>query len=170
MAYNDGMNVTWQIQDASGDTAPLTLNVPDLTDPQVTVLIANFVPTTAELVDAIINGKVIGASVSVNVNLAAATIKDAPIVGADVEEGAQFTFRSNVGAPTGMRIPTFDEAFGLETGEAVDTSATEVSDFIDLINDGYTYLTINAKFSDSHGNDIVAFQKAVDNFRPRGRR
>lgn len=163
MAFGDGIEATWSIEDAKGEVTSFGINFPETAD--VPTLLNNFIPTTAELFDKFINGKVVGAGATINVNLDGVVIKGAPILGSDVEEGASFSFRSSAGAPTNFRIPTLDETFGLETGDSVDTSVPAVQNFIDLIVDGYTFLVTNVKWSDSHGNDVIGFTKAKDAFR-----
>lgn len=163
MAYGDGVEATWSIEDAKADVTSFGINFPDTVD--IPTLLNSFIPTTAELIDKVIGGKFVGAGATINVDLTGVVIKDAPILGSDVEEGALFSYRSNAGAPTNFRLPTFDESMGLETGESVDTSVPAVAAFNGLVVDGYTYLATNVKWADSHGNDIVAFTKAVDAFR-----
>lgn len=163
MAFGDGIEATYSVEDAKGEVTSFGINFPETAD--VPTLLNNFLPTTAELIDNFINGKFVGAGATINVNLDGVVIKDSPIMGSDVEEGAFFSFRSTAGAPTTFRIPTFDEQYGLETGDSVDTSAAPVQAFIDLVIDGYTYLVTNVKWSDSHGNDVIGFTKAKDAFR-----
>lgn len=163
MAFGDGVDLSYSIRDAKGDATSFSISFPSTTD--VVVLRDNFAPTTAELLDPLIDGVIEDANASINVNLDGVDIKDAPIVGADVEEGATFSWRSTAGAPTTFRLPTFDETFGLETGLGVDTSNPDVDAFIQRIVNGDTQGLTTVRFADSHGNNISAFQKAVDNFR-----
>lgn len=167
MAFGDGIEATWSIEDAKGKVTSFGINFPETVD--VPTLVNNFIPTTAEMVDKVIGGKFVGASATINVSLDGVVIKDSPIPGSDVEEGAFFTFSSTEDAPTTFRIPTFDEQYGLETGDTVDTSAAPVQAFIDLIIDGYTFGIINVKWADSHGNDVIRFVRAKDSFRKRAR-
>lgn len=163
MAYGDGVQANWTVEDAKGKSSSVGMSLPASTD--IPVLINNFIPTTAELMDPIIDGKITGASASINVNLDGVTIKDAPIVGSDVEEGAVFSYRSTAGAPTTHRLPTFDETFGLETGRGVNTAAPAVDDLIQRIVVGDTQGLTTVRFADAHGNNVSAFQKAVEGFR-----
>jgi hypothetical protein len=163
MAFGDGIEATYSIEDAKGKVTSFGINFPETAD--VPTLLNNFIPTTAEIIDNFVGGKFVSAGATINVNLDGVVIKDSPILGSDIEEGAFFSFRSDAGAPTSFRIPTFDEQFGLETGDSVDTSAAPVQAFIDLIIDGYTFGIINVPWSDSHGNNVVGFTKAKDAFR-----
>lgn len=163
MAFNDGIEATWSVEDAKGAVTSFGVDFPNTTD--VPTLLNNFIPTTAELLDKVIDGKFVNAGATINVSLNGVVLKDAPILGSDVEEGATFSWLSSAGAPTVFRIPTFDETFGLETGDTVDTSAGPVAAFIGLIVDGYTYLATNVPWTDSHGNDIIGLTKAKGSFR-----
>ena len=167
MAFADGIDATWSVEDAKGKATSFGVSFPETTD--VPTLINNFIPTTAELVDKVINGKIVGAGAVINVSLDGVVLKDSPILGSDVEEGAIFTFYSTEDAPTTFRIPTFDETYGLATGDTVDTTAAPVAAFIALIVDGYTFGISHANWSDSHGNDVIRFGRAKDSFRKRGR-
>lgn len=163
MAFNDGVELSYSVRDAKGDATSFSIPFPASTD--VVVLRNSFAPSTAELIDPFIDGVIEDANASINVNLDGVDIKDAPIVGSDTEEGANFSFRSTAGAPTRFRIPTFDETFGLETGRGVDTAAPAVDDLIQRIVVGDTQGLTHVAFADSHGNAVSAFQKAIDNFR-----
>lgn len=163
MAYGDGVDLSYSIKDTKGKATSFSVQFPATAD--IVVLRDNFAPDTAVLLDEFIDGVITDASGTINVNLDGVAIKTAPILGADVEEGAVFSFRSTAGAPTTFRIPTIDETFGLETGDAVDTSAPAVDALIDRIIAGETVGLTNVRFSDSHGNNVSAFQKAVDGFR-----
>lgn len=163
MAFGDGIDLSYSIEDAKGEATSFSIQFPPTAD--VPVLVGAFAQETAQLLDDIVSGKIIAASATINVNLSGVTIKDAPILGSDVEEGATFSYRSTAGAPTTMRVPTIDESYGLETGRAVDTSAAAVDAFIQRIVNGDTQGLTTVRFADSHGNNIAAFQKAVDGFR-----
>lgn len=163
MAFNDGIDLSYQIEDIKGDITSFSIQFPSTAD--VVIMRDNFAPDTAVLLDEFIDGKINGATATINVNLDGVSIKDAPILGADVEEGAVFSFRSTAGAPTNFRIPTIDETYGLETGRAVDTSDPAIDAIIQRIVNGVTVGLTNVRFADSHGNNVSAFQKAVDGFR-----
>lgn len=168
MAFGDGVEGTWSIEDAKGKTGSFSVNFPDNVD--VPLVTGDFMESTAQLIDEIVDGKITGASASINVNLDGVTLKDAPIAGSDVEEGATFSFRSTAGAPTSMRLPTFDETFGLETGDAVDLSAEDVDDFVQRILEGDTQGLTTVRFADAHGNNVAALTRAQGNFRKSRRR
>lgn len=163
MAYGDGVELNYAISDAKGKATTFGMNFPGNVD--IPLLTGDFAPSTAEILDKIIDGKIEDASASINVNLNGVTLKTAPLPGCDIEEGAIFTFRSTVGAPTTMRIPTFDEEFGLETGDAVDLSAEPVDDFVQRIIQGDTQGATTVRWTDSHGNNVAGLTRAADSFK-----
>lgn len=162
MAFGDGVEGTFSIEDAKGKTGSFSVNFPDNVD--IPLVTGDFMPTTAQLIDEVIGGKITDASASINVNLDGVTLKDAPITGSDVEEGATFSFRSTAGAPTRFRLPTFDETFGLETGDAVDLAAPAVDDIVQRIIAGDTQGLTTVRFADAHGNNVSSLTRATGNF------
>lgn len=163
MAYGDNVSATWSVEDAKSAVSSFGMSFPETTD--IPLLRTNFIPTTAELLDGIINGVFVGASIRISVNLDGVTLKDAPVAGSDVEEGASFTFRSTEGGPTKVRLPGFTETFGLETGTAVDLSADPVDDFVQRVLEGDTQGLTTVRFADNRGNNVSGLVKAVGNFR-----
>lgn len=163
MAFGDGVEGIWSIEDAKGKITSFGVNFPDNVD--VPLVTGDFMRSTAALIDEFIDGKIVGSSASINVNLDGVTLKTAPITGSDVEEGATFSFRSTAGAPTVMRLPTFDETFGLETGSAVDLAAPDVDDFVQRIIAGDTQGATTVRFSDAHGNNVAALGRAKEQFK-----
>lgn len=168
MAFGDGIEGIISVSDAKGKSGSFSFNFPDNVD--IPLVTGDFLPSTAVLVDDVIGGKITGASASINVNLDGVTLKDAPITGSDVEEGATFSFRSTAGAPTSFRLPTFDESFGLETGDAVDLAAPAVDALVQRIIAGDTQGLTTVRFADSHGNNVSSITRAKGNFRKSRRR
>lgn len=163
MAYANGVNGTWSIEDAKGRVTSFGVNFPQNVD--VPLVTGDFMQTTAQLIDQFVDGKIVGANASIDVNLDGVTLKTAPISGSDVEEGASFSFRSIAGAPTIMRIPTFDETFGMNTGTSVDLTAVAVDDFVQRIIAGDTQGATTVRFSDAHGNNVAALARAQEKFK-----
>lgn len=161
MAYGDNVSATWSVEDLKAKPSSFSMSFPETTDIPV---LKEFIGTTAEIIDPIINTRFTGASIRISVNLDGVTLKDAPVMGSDVEEGATFTFRSTEGAPTKIRLPGFTETFGLETGTAVDLSAPAVDDFVQRILEGHTVIATNVRFSDNRGNNVSGLVKAKGNF------
>jgi hypothetical protein len=163
MVYNNGVQGIWNIEDAKGKSASVGINFPQNVD--IPLVTGDFMRSTAQLIDNFVDGRITGASASIAVNLDGVTLKNAPILGSDVEEGGLFSFRSVAGAPAIMRLPTFDETFGLETGSAVDLTAPDVDAFVDRIIAGDTQGATTVRFADAHGNNIAGLKKAEERFR-----
>jgi hypothetical protein len=163
MAWGDNVQGTWTVEDAKGKKSSFGVNFPAAVD--VPLVTGDFMRTTAQLLDEIVDGRITDASASIGVNLDGVTLKDAPISGSDVEESAIFSFRSTAGAPTIIRLPTIDETFGLETGEAVDLSAPDVNSFVQRVLEGDTQGLTTVRFSDAHGNNVSGLKRAEERFR-----
>lgn len=163
MAFGDGVNGSFIIEDTKGKRGSWGLSFPSNAD--VPAVTGNFMPSTAQLIDEVIDGKIVGANVSINVSLNGVTLKDAPMPNADVEEGAVFGFFSTAGAPTTFRIPTLDEQYGLDTGQSVDTSDPDIDALVQRIIEGDTQGLTTVRFADAHGNNVAGFKQAKDAFR-----
>ena len=180
MPYNEGVGLTYSVQDIKGKTSRFTINFPNTADVPAVGSYApydvgsapsdGFASSTAALLIPLILGRFVGASIGIGVNLSGVTLKGAPAQYTDVEEGARFSWRSTVGAPTGFRIPTFLETYGFDTGTAVNLSDPTVDDFVQRIIQGDTQGATTVRWSDSRGNNIAALIKAVESFTKSRRR
>lgn len=168
MAFGNQVDLSYAIEDAKGKTGTFIMHFPETTD--IPILKADFAQTTAQLIDPLVGGVIKRATSSIGVDLSGANLKISAIAGSDVEEGANFSFRSIVGAPTRFRIPTFDETFGLETGQAVDTSAVAVNDLVQRIIQGDTQGATTVRWADSRGNNVDNLISAKDSFVRRKRK
>lgn len=153
--------LVYSIQDAKGKTSNMKINFPVNVD---IGQLQSLAVDTATMVNNIIKGKIIDAGIGLAVDLSGATIRSAPDVNSDVEEGARFLWRSAVNAITGFRIPTFDEAKLLDGTKQVDLADTDVDAFVDRIIAGKTTGVVNASPSDDRGEDIEALESARESF------
>ena len=170
MAFGDQVDLTYSVEDAKGKTGSFIMHFPDNTDIPGLIGDGVFAQTTAQLIDPLIDGVIKDAGAVIGVDISGLGLKTSAISGSDVEEGALFTFRSTEGAPTKFRLPTFDETYGLETGQAVDTSAPDVDSFIQRIINGDTQGATTVRFADSRGNNVDNLVSAKDSFRRRKRK
>jgi len=170
MAFGDQVDLNYTVEDAKGKSGSFIMHFPDDTDIPQLVGDGVFAQTTAQLIDPLIDGVITGAGATIGVDLAGLGLKTSAIAGSDVEEGANFTFTSTEGAPTRFRLPTFDETFGLETGQAVDTSAPAVDALVQRIINGDTQGLTTVRWTDSRGNNVDNLQSAKDSFRKRKRK
>jgi len=169
MAFGGQVDLNYSIEDAKGKTGSFIMHFPETTDIPALIGDGVFAQTTAQLIDPLIDGVITDASATIGVDLSGLGLKTSAIAGSDVEEGANFTFRSVAGAPTRFRLPTFDETFGLETGQAVDTSAVAVDAFVQRIIQGDTQGLTTVRWADSRGNNVDNLESAKDSFRKRKR-
>lgn len=168
MAFGNQVDLNYTIEDAKGKSSSFIMHFPETTD--IPLLRDDFAQTTAQLIDPVVDGVIKKASASIGVDLSGATLKTSAIAGSDVEEGANFSFRATGGAPTRFRLPTFDETFGLETGQAVDTSAAAVSALVQRIIQGDTQGATTVRWTDSRGNNVANLLSAKDSFVRRKRK
>lgn len=153
--------LVYTIQDAKGKKSSTQINFPAAVD---IGQVASFASDTATMINNIITGKIIDAGVGLAIDLSGATIRATPDSNSDVEEGARFMWNSTIGAITGFRLPTFDEAKMLTGTRQVDLADTDVDTFVDRILLGKTTGIVNASPSDDHGSDIVSLSSARESF------
>lgn len=175
MAYNEGVGLTYTVQDEKTKKSSFTVNFPNTSDVPLVgsydaYVVANtpadgFASNTAVLLKPLLAGAIVGASLGIRVSLTGATLKGAPASYTDVEEGALFSWRSAVGAPTRFRIPTFLETFGFNTGTAVDTQDPTVDAFVQRIIQGDTQGATTVRWADSRGNNVASLISAVEKFK-----
>lgn len=155
--------VTYSIEDYKGKVAVTKINFPVAVD--IGVLRANFVPTTATLINALILGKIISAGVGLEVDLSSATIRATPDVNSDVEEGTWWPMKAANGAETGFRIPTFDEAKITPGGRFVDLSDTDALALATRLVSGQTVGITNVSPSTDRGEDITLVSAPYEQFK-----
>lgn len=153
--------LVYTIQDAKGKKSTTTINFPAAVD---IGQVASFAGDTATMINNIITGKIIEAGVGLAISLSGATIRATPDANSDVEEGARFSWNSAIGAITGFRLPTFDEAKMVSGTRDVDLADTDVDTFVQRIIAGKTTGLVNASPSDDRGSDIATLATARESF------
>jgi len=154
----------YNISDADGDTSRMTLDV----DPTAMTLAQ--IPGIAEyawdLINPLITGHLESVGVTVDVDVSGFTNAVASVV-ADVQEGAEFLFKSADSFIKRLTLPTFDET-KLTSGGAgsdVDTSDAAVLAFEAGMLAGLTPDSVNFfNVQTSHGEDLTSLNKAVQKF------
>lgn len=158
------LTVTYTIQDAKGKKSRLAVVFPKAAREAFTVL-DDFVESTALLIDNLVRGKVVSASLTWSYDLRGIGAKAAPLPNSDVEEGAIFDFGTAQFKHKLMRLATFDEEFyRLGAVKLVDTSNSDVDAFVQRIIDGRTILLANVSPSDDHGDDLTYLDHAIEQF------
>lgn len=151
----------YSIRDAKGKKSTTTMNFPIASDQAVLV---DFLKTTAQLIDPLIKGQIIGIGAGIVVDLPGSGLKTAPLADSDVEEGARFNWLASSGALTNFRIPTFDEAKMVTGTPDVDTADGDVDDFVQRMRAGKTDTLVNVSPSDDRGSDITELESARESF------
>lgn len=110
-------------------------------------------------------GAVVSCSITLSVDLEP-TIRSAPLVGSDVEEGAQLIWRTVGGFVARQRIPTFDEALILPGTREVDTSDGDVAAYLQFMSAQNIEMTEDwtVVVSDSRGDALASLRTAKEDF------
>jgi len=154
----------YNVADADGDTSRMTLDV----DP--TNMTLSQIPGLAEygwdLINPLITGHLESVGVTVNVDVSGFTNAVASVI-SDVQEGAEFLFKSADSFIKRLTLPTFDET-KLTSGGAgsdVDTSDAAVLVFEAGMLAGLTEDLVNFfPLTTSHGEDLATLNKGVQKF------
>lgn len=154
----------YNISDADGDTSRVTIDV----DPTGMTLaqIPGVAQYAWDLMNPLLNGHLESVGVTVNVDVSGFTNAVANVI-SDVQEGAEFLWKSADNFIKRMTLPTFDEQFFSSggAGKEVDTTDANVVAFQTGILAGLTPDSVN--FFDvvtSHGEDITTLTKGVQKF------
>jgi hypothetical protein len=157
--------VSTTIEDAKGAKSTMQFNFPvgAASNTNVNALI-DAAKAAAELIDAVTKGRILNVGIGIAVDLSALTLKSTADVDSDVEEGARFQFNSAIGALTGFRIPTFDEALLLSGTQSVDIEDADVDALVDFMIDGHTLSAVTVQPSDDRGSDVESLASARESF------
>lgn len=154
------------IADADGDKATVSVNclIPDDT---VAADISDFFPFSLWLaLHPLVNGELIEAHTEVISDISLWANHSPPATISDIQEQAEFTFRTALSAPfrTVLRIPTFVETLftGSGAGKVVDTTNVDVIAFTTVMTEDVASSGISA--TDRHWLDLSVFIKAVQRF------
>ena len=162
MAYGLSIISNVVVEDSKGKQSTITFNHPLNVDIGA---LKSAIRSTVQLIDAIIQGKIISASISLEVQLPLGLgLKVTAVVGADVEEGVRFTFSTANGAETGFRIPSFAETFLNDAG-VLDAANATVDAFIQRIITGQNIgVGTDITPSDAFGDDVTTYVSGIESF------
>ena len=153
--------VSLGIRDADGDKDTVAMYIPtgslDIADFQ------GFVDTVAPLVDAITDGVIESASITVGATLPGGLATD-PVAGCEVQKGGLFQLSAN-GTPYthSVRIPAMTPS--LFSGDAINLSDTPVSNFTSVLVNGTTPNTSLVSPSNKYEMDLTSVKSGVKSFR-----
>lgn len=151
-----------RIRDADGDVSTSQFNFPaTFTLTNIEEYAEAFLP----LLDAVIHGRIEEAGVTVSITLPGG-LKANPAAYCDVQQGALFSWLTNGGFNTSVRLPTFQpEMFGAGSKD-VDVEDTDVAAMVTAIISGIEVTgPVTVTPSDYRGDDITALVKGVESFR-----
>lgn len=126
--------------------------------------VMTYAVSLALLIDAVTKCQIIAGGIAAEIDIGSIVgLKNAPIEGADVEEGGKFVFKSIAGGFTSTRIPGFDEAFVDPTSKTIPIIG-DVSDLMNAIISGQTVSGTLVAPSDNRGSDIDTLYSAKESF------
>lgn len=149
------------IQDAPGSESIVKITLPSTSE---IATAKTFARNTMVLIDALVKGKITSASIGIGVDISGLSLKTTADALSDVEEGARFIFASANGGSSTLRLPTFDETKMVSGTDLVDTTDTDVDDFVTQIVDGQTISLQNQFPSAADESDIIALTSARSAF------
>lgn len=162
MAWGLSIESFIRVRDSKGAESEFKFNHPLNVDLGA---LKNTIRSTAALIDAVLTGQIVGAGITLIVNLPGSLgLKASAIAGADIEEGVRFSFETTVGSHTLFRIPTISETWLNDAGNLVYVASDAMDDLIQRILQGVTQGLINASPSDAYGNDITDFLAGTESF------
>lgn len=162
MAFGLSIESTITVIDSKGKESDIKFNHPITVDIGA---LKNTIRSTAALIDSLIRGQVIRAKITLVVNLAGGLdLKATAVLGADIEEGARFSFEVASGGVTMFRVPTLNETFFNSAGVLQVTPGGAVDDFIQRIIAGQTVGLTNVSPSDAYGSSVDAFLGGQESF------
>lgn len=147
------------IEDAKGSQAQMLVNVINQDDePDISKQIAMAVQHQLAI-DAVTAGRIVRCGLILDISLDI-TLKAAPLSGSDVEEMAQFIWRSENGFTTRFNVPAFDDTKFDADAVNVDLTDPDVVTLVNSIIAGYSDGVAPREIQDSRGDDITELLSA----------
>lgn len=153
-------SIIYTIADAKGSTSTTEVNLPAATD---FADVVEFAADMAVLINDLIQGVIRRIGVAFTVDLPV-SLRDTPVSGSDVEEGARFQFITDGGFFTSLRLPTFDESNIAAGGRSVDTADTAVAAFVTAMEDGIDVSGTVVEPCDKREEDVLSLSTAREQF------
>lgn len=155
------VSINLTVKDDKGEESVVTLYS---TDSFTLAQLVGAALAIAPLVKNLLDGGIVSASLSIDVDLSGiAGISDIE-PNSDVEEGALFFFETATGFDKRNRIPTFKEEFVIEGTKKVDTSDLVVAAFTNAVIAGLSVGGTTVTFTDNRGVDLASLEDAYESF------
>lgn len=151
------------VRDDKGEKSVVRIFVPE---PAGTVTVTNILgdlTTIGNFLTPLLGGEIETLRFCIELDVSGLS-NNAMVANSDVEEGAQFMFRTAGGFVSRIRLPTFLETLLIANSNQVDLSQTAVSNFVDFM-DGTTGLGFLGSPTDYREDDIVTLTSALESFR-----
>lgn len=151
------------IADADGDKSRVELPIDE-----TGITLANMaaiLEAVWDLMNPLVNGQLVTAGFSLETDISGFTNVAAGAL-ADVQEKAEFVFRTASGFVKRLNIPTFVETLFGSAGASkeVNLADTGVAAFVTALEDGITVTAQAVTFVDSRGDELDALESAVENW------
>lgn len=146
----------YTVKDGKGDASTITIDIPDNT---ATANIVLFTQQMASLLDDLIAGGI----TEIGFSLPVPWVAQVPDAASDLQEAAQFIFRTAGGFIKRMRIPSiWENKFSAGT-RLVNQAETNVAAFIAAMEDGIEVVAgTTVSPENAHGEDVELLESAVE--------
>jgi hypothetical protein len=147
---------------ADGDNDPSVISIPvTFVDTLDGAALAYAIQYGWDIINPLLNGTLINAGITIEVDIAAFTNAAAAAI-SDVQEKAEFVFRAVGGFIKRISLPTFIETFFTASGagKEVDVTQSQVTAFNTLITAGFHEALVSTQPltpATDHGEDITTF-------------
>lgn len=152
------------VRDNKGMQSTMIVHIPAATD---AVDALDFAELLVDKIDPLILGGVVAAGVTL-----AAVIAGHGTIGptSDVQEKAEFAWRTANDFLFRVALSTLDEQFVLDASQSIDTGDATVLAFTNALKDGLVVPSTETVIPvDSRGEDLVTLEAALERFRRRAR-
>jgi hypothetical protein len=151
------------LQDADNDPSRVEIEIPSSTSATNALAL---VPVVGELIHDIVNGGLVKAGITIEVDTGVAFAGWGPVATliADIQEKAEFSFRTVQGNLKKINLPTFLEDLFIPQTKEVDTSDPAIAAFVTAMEDGLTVNSTLVQFTDQRGEDLLYLEGAVENW------
>lgn len=159
-------DLIYSVEDADGDVATTAVKLPSSAS---LVDLQEFSEAQATLMDAILDGKIIGAGASFNVDVSGLTVNLSS--GADdVEDVGSFQFRTVDGRPVIVNVPGIDENKVIVGADDLNQVDVDIAAFIAMMTNGLSVTGGTIIPCDVGEDDITTIDYARERFRASGKR
>lgn len=155
--------IVYTVQDDAGQQGTTAINVPNAFS---LAQFQEFGSDMATLLDAILGGKVIDASICFAVDISALS-SNTELSTSDIQELGKFTFDTVLGRTVICNVPTLDELLVAAGSHDIDTADLDIAAFVSMFEDGLAVTGGSIFPCDAQEDDIGFLRSARERFRSR---